>query len=88
MTRMMVGPFLYLAALVSPLPQPAAPAAVRPAPSRPVRATAHARASITIISGVRFGPSYAAPVAGADRRSGRLTDADGTVRPAELLEFQ
>ena len=88
MTRMMVGPFLYLAASVSPLPQPAQPAAERPAASRPVHATAHARASITIISGARFGPSYSAPVAGAYRHSGRLTDADGTVRPAELLEFQ
>lgn len=88
MTRMMVGPFVYLAALVSPMPHPAQPAMTRPAASQPVRATAQARASITIISGARFGPSYSAPVAGAHRRSGRLTDADGTDRPAELLEFQ
>ena len=88
MTRMMVGPLLFLAASVSPLPQPVQPAAVRAAASRPVRATAHATATITILSGARFGPSYVTPVAGANRRSGRVTDADGTARPAELLEFQ
>jgi hypothetical protein len=86
MKRMMVGPLLFLAASVSPQPQlqPAQPVA----PARHTRATAHATATIRIISGVRFGPSYAASVAGADRRSSRLTDADGTTRPAELLEFQ
>ena len=88
MTRMMVGPLLLLAASVSPLPAPAQSAPARAAASRPVRATARATATITILSAARFGPSYVAPVAGADRRSARLTDADGTARPAELLEFQ
>ncbi|HET9335290.1 MAG TPA: hypothetical protein VFO12_02655 [Sphingomicrobium sp.] len=84
---MMVSPLLLLAASVSS-PTAVQPAVARVAEARPLRATAHATATIRIISGARFGPSYVAPVAGADRRSARVTDADGTIRAAELLEFQ
>ncbi len=88
MTHIMVGPLLYLAASVSPLAQPAPPEVARAAASRPVRATAQATATIRIVSGVRFGARYMAPVAGAFRRNVRLSNTDGTTHPAELLEFQ
>jgi len=48
----------------------------------------HATARITVISGVRFGADYTIEPAGAARRQARLIEADGQVRPAELLEFQ
>ena len=41
-----------------------------------------------IISGVKFGQGYQAVPSGADRRAARLTDFDGQVKSAELLEFQ
>jgi hypothetical protein len=86
MARMMVGLFLLFATSVSSPVAPVSPAAAeRPAI---VSATARSTATIRIISGVRFGPSHTANVAGATRRKGQLIDADGRFRPAELLEFQ
>jgi hypothetical protein len=77
---------LAAAALTQPVAQPPAPKAssFRPATS----ATAHATARITIISGVKFGEAYSDIPASASRRSANLTDYDGQVRSAELLEFQ
>lgn len=88
MTHIMVGPLIYLAASVAPLPQQALPEEARMTAARPVRATAHATATIRIVSGARFGARYLAPVAGAFRRNVRLSNADGTSHSAELLEFQ
>jgi len=85
MTRMMFGPILLLAASVSPIAPASSPA---PRPVASYRATATATASIRIISGVRFGPGQISGAAGADRRKAQLADADGLIRPAELLEFQ
>lgn len=84
MTVMMFGAlFLLLASTPPP-----APAAVPPRPVASRRATATATARIRIISAVKFGPSQLSGAAGADRRTARLTDADGMTRSAELLEFQ
>lgn len=63
-------------------------------PSKPTNyhatstASAHATARIMVISGVRFGQDYTAVPPSALRRVARLTDYDGQVRVAELLEFQ
>jgi len=75
----MLGPVLLLAALASP-PTPAAEQAVQPIGEiRPAtRATAHATATIRIISGVRFGPGQLSGASGADRRQAVLADADGS----------
>ncbi|MCL6741626.1 hypothetical protein LZ518_10835 [Sphingomonas sp. RB56-2] len=61
-----------------------------PAPTSAFRpsVTAHATARIQIISGVKFGPGHDLVPPNALRRSASLIDADGQVRPAELLEFQ
>ena len=83
MTGAMVGPFIFLAA--ASLPQAAAPS--QTSAFRPT-ATAHATARIQIISGVKFGPSQTAVPPSALRRSAQLSDYDGQIRSAELLEFQ
>lgn len=77
----MFGPMVLLAASASPVATP-------PKPSLVQRVTASATATIRIVSGVRFGPNQMSGAAGADRRKARLADADGLLRPAELLEFQ
>jgi hypothetical protein len=85
MTRMMIGPLIFLAAAALPLPTPSAPShgpVFRPT------ATAHASARIRIISGVKFGQDYSAATTSGRRRAARLIDYDGQVRSAELLEFQ
>ena len=88
MTRNMVGPMLILAALASPA-VPALEQATQPTHLRPgLSATARATVSIRIVSGVRFGSDQHSVAVGADRRKAELTDADGLVRSAELLEFQ
>jgi len=84
MALMMIGSVLILAAALSPGSPAAPPAAFRPISG----ATAHATASIRIISGARFGPDYSEMVAGAIRRSTQLADRDGQRLPAILLEFQ
>lgn len=84
----MAGPLLLLAAFMSPASDATPPARDRAAQVRPARVSARATATIRVVSGVRFGASYTAEVAGADRRSSRITNADGTIRQAELLEFQ
>jgi chorismate synthase len=89
MTRMMFGPLVLLAASVSPLAQPAAPAGERMPIFQPSSgATAQATARIRVISGVKFGAGHAAATAGAEHRQDMITDADGQMRPAEMLEFQ
>ena len=89
MTQDMFGPLVLLAALAAPIPPAIAPAARRMADSSGrTRATAQATATIRIVSGVRFGPDKLAGAEGAARRKAVVTDADGLVRPAELLEFQ
>jgi hypothetical protein len=85
MALMMFGPVVFLAASVSPSTAPAPPVAERQVA---VRASATATATIRIISGVRFGADQAKEAPGADRRSSLLADANGTMRAAELLEFQ
>jgi hypothetical protein len=77
---------LAAAAMTQTTPQSPAPKANS---FRPVAtASAHATARITVISGVKFGEDYSDVPASARRRSADLTDYDGQVRPAELLEFQ
>ena len=89
MTQDMFGPLVLLAASVSPAPPAPVPPAEPISSGRTVtRATAHATATIRIVSGVRFGPDKLAGAEGAARRKAVLTDAAGSARPAELLEFQ
>jgi len=83
----MIGPLFLLAAAL-----PQSIAASPPPRSSEYRATAtvsaHATARIMIISGVKFGPDHNEVPPSAHRRSARLTDYDGQIRSAELLEFQ
>lgn len=89
MKRHMVGPLVLLAAMASPVTPAIEPAVGRLAETRPAtRSTAHATATIRIVSGVRFGPDQLSGAEGADRRKSVLAGADGLVYPAELLEFQ
>ena len=89
MTRMVIGPILLLAAMVSPEARPAAPALQRVAHFQPTGgAAARATVSVRIVSAVRFGPGRGEQAAGATRRRVRLTEYDGAVTSAELLEFQ
>ena len=84
----MIGPVLFLtaAAMSQPVAQSPAPKA---SSFRPVAtASAHATARIMVISGVKFGEGYSDIPTSARRRSAQLTDYDGQVRTAELLEFQ
>lgn len=88
MTRMLIGPVLLLAAMVSPEIRPAPPALQRIAKFQPTSGvTARATASVRIVSGIRFGHGMASDAVGATRRSVRLAEPDGIV-PVELLEFQ
>ena len=81
----MVGTFLLLAAASLPSSAPPAPAGFRPTAT----ASAHATARIRIVSGVKFGEGYTAAIpAGAALRSVRLTEYDGQIKSAELVEFQ
>ena len=89
MLPIMFGPLALLAA--SALPAPASPSATGERASGTIyrqAATARATASVTIISGIRFGADQPAQASGADRREARLTEADGQVTLAKLLEFQ
>lgn len=90
MTRMVIGPILLLAAIVSPDARPAMPAQPRIAKYRPTSIiTARAAASVRIVSGARFGQGRSTDEAlGAIRRSVRLADRDGAIHATELLEFQ
>jgi hypothetical protein len=89
MTRMVIGPLLLLAAMVSPEARPLPPAPERFAKFQPTSgATGRATASVRIVSAARFGPGKADGAAGGTRRAVRLIERDGTVRSAELLEFQ
>ena len=74
----MIGPLILIAAIAAP-----------PVPFRPVGgATARATASIRVVSGVSFGPGRSAKMPGATQRSTRLTDGQGQLSPAIILEFQ
>jgi len=89
MTRMMIGPMILFAAVVSSGGQPAAAVSIRSSSFQPISgATARATASIRVISGAKFGPDYSGNAAGAIRRPARLIDRDGRAQSAELLEFQ
>ena len=89
MTRIMFGPLILLAASVSPPARPVSPAPNGVASAKPVsRAMAQATVSIRIISGVSFGEGRLSGGEGGFRRKAQLADANGTVRPAELIEFQ
>jgi hypothetical protein len=89
MTRMMMGPIVLFAAMLSSGDQPSLAASAHSSAFLPVSgATARATASIRIVSGVKFGPDYSESVAGAIRRPARLIDRDGQSLSAELLEFQ
>lgn len=84
----MIGPMLLLAA--GALTQPVVrPVVQKPAGFHPTATvSAHATARIMVISGVKFGEGFSEFPASASRRSANLTDYDGQIRPAELLEFQ
>jgi hypothetical protein len=85
----MFGPFLILAASVSPLARHSAPAAGHGSSFQAIsRVSARATASVQIISGVRFGAEWRGQTPGAIRRTSQLVDGDGAIRRAELLEFQ
>ena len=85
----MFGPVILLAALVSPAAPATGQGSERMAKFQPSsRATASATVRIRIISGAQFGSDRLSGAEGAARRKAELTDADGLVRPAELLEFQ
>jgi len=89
MTRVMIGPMILFAAVVSSGGQPALAVLTRSSAFQPVSgATARATASVRIVSGVKFGPSHSGDVSNAIRRPARLTDQAGQAQPAELLEFQ
>lgn len=85
----MLGPFLLVAAAIAPA-HPALPPARQGAGSfRPASSvTAHATVSIRIVSGVRFGEGQLGEASPGSRRTAEISEPDGTVRPAELLEFQ
>lgn len=89
MARAMLGPFLLVAASISPA-QPALPPARQGAASfHPASGvTAHATVSIRIVSGVRFGDGQLGEASPGARRTAEISEPDGTVRAAELLEFQ
>ena len=82
----MIGSLIFLAASVASETASSPPRGPEFRPT--ASASAHATARIMIISGVKFGQDYAEVPASALRRSARLTDYDGQVRSAELLEFQ
>jgi hypothetical protein len=89
MTRVMFAPLVLLAASASPATPATQPATDGIANFRPTSsATAHATVSIRIVSGVRFGSEEVTGAEGAVRRKAVLAEADGSVRSAELLEFQ
>jgi len=80
----MVGTLALL--VVASLSTPAAPT---PAEFKPrSTATAHATARIQVISGVKFGHDHQTVPSSALLRRASLIEADGQVKPAELLEFQ
>ena len=85
----MFGPLILLAASVPPPPAPANSDAADRATSGPViRVTATATARIRILSAVSFGEGKVEGATTAHRRRTQITQADGTVSPLELLEFQ
>jgi len=80
----MVGALILLVAASVPMALPPTSSHFQPQST----ATAHATARIQIISGVRFGQGHGLVPSSALRRSARLTEPDGQVSLAELLEFQ
>lgn len=85
----MLGPALLFLAAISADSGPAEPAQTQSADFRPNSAvTARARASVRILAGVSFGQNHRIEATGASFREARLTGQDGTLYPAELLEFQ
>ena len=89
MTRMVIGPVLLLAAMVSPEIRPAPPAPQRIAKFQPTSGvTERATVVVRIVSAARFGRGKSGEAPGALRRRVQLAEQDGPSRPIELLEFQ
>ena len=84
MTGGMAATLIFVAAAGMAQAVSAAPTSLANRPG----ASARAIARIEIISGARFGPDHREIPPSARRRSARLIDGDGQIRPAELLEFQ
>ncbi len=81
--------FWILLASANPLTAEPAPAVAQVSAFRAVGgATAHAIASVRIISGVSYGQGRPAKAPGAALRTTQLADEQGIFHPANLLEFQ
>ena len=81
--------FWFLLVSAAPLNAGQAPVIAQPPAFRAFGgATAHATASIRIISGASYGPGRAGKAPGAVVRTTQLADAQGSLHPANLLEFQ
>lgn len=86
---MMIGPLILLAASAMATSTPASAEGDGAASFQPSsKVSARATVSIRVVSGVSFGASHDYSGNGAARRTAPVTDADGSVRSAELLEFQ
>ena len=80
---------LLLMALASPTSPAFGPASQQAAAFQPAStATAQATVRIRVLSGVRFGSGQLEQPSTATRRAAEISEADGTVRRAQLLEFQ
>jgi hypothetical protein len=85
----MLGPALLFFAAISADSGPVEPARTQGADFRPNSAvTTRTRASVRILTGVAFGQSHRIDAPEASLREARITTQDGTLHPAELLEFQ
>jgi len=89
MLPVMFGSLILLAASFSPHARPAPPAVAHSPVFQPSNGvTARAGISVRIISGVKFGAERGSASLGGSRRATQLTDGEGLLRAAELLEFQ
>ncbi|WP_037498628.1 hypothetical protein [Sphingomonas jaspsi] len=81
----MMWPLFALSAAIAAMPQtPPAVAGFQPTSSVSERATV----TVRILHAARFGKSLDHRQDGAHRRSAKLADASGALRPAQLLEFE
>jgi len=81
----MMWPLLALSAAAAAMPS-ALPANAAFQPTSAV--SARATVSVRILHPARFGNSFDHRQDGAHRRTAKLADAGGTLRPAQLLEFE
>jgi hypothetical protein len=85
---MMIAPLL-LAAVIHSTGVPAEQPSASISKFAPVSgASARATASVRIVSGASFGPERSVSMPGALRRTAQISDPNGQLRSAELLEFQ